>query len=52
VVERARIVLFAAEDLENKQIAVRMNITPEKAALAGSQRWEMLSACRNSGGGG
>jgi transposase len=32
VVERARIVLLAAEDLENKQIAVRMNITPEKAA--------------------
>ena len=32
VVERARIVLLAAEDLENKQIALRMNITPEKAA--------------------
>jgi transposase len=32
VVERARIVLLAAEDLENKWIAVRMNITPEKAA--------------------
>jgi transposase len=32
VVERARIVLLAAEHLENKQIAVRMNITPEKAA--------------------
>jgi transposase len=31
VVERARIVLLAAEDLENKQIAVRMNITEEKA---------------------
>jgi transposase len=31
-VERARIVLLAAEDLENKQIAIRMNITPEKAA--------------------
>ena len=32
VVERARIVLLAAEDLENKQIALRMAITAEKAA--------------------
>jgi len=32
VVERARIVLLAAEGLENKQIARRMGITPEKAA--------------------
>lgn len=32
VVERAGIVLLAAEDLENKQIAVRMDITPETAA--------------------
>ena len=32
VVERARIVLLAAEGLENKQIAQRMGITPEKAA--------------------
>lgn len=31
-VERAQIVLLAAEGLENKQIAVRMAITPEKAA--------------------
>ena len=32
VVERARIVLRAAEGLENKQIARLMSITPEKAA--------------------
>jgi len=32
VVERARIVLLAAEGLENKQIAGRMGVTPEKAA--------------------
>jgi transposase len=32
VVERARIVLLAAEGLENRQIALRMAITPEKAA--------------------
>jgi transposase len=32
LVERARIVLLAAEGLENKQIARRMHITPEKAA--------------------
>jgi transposase len=32
VVERARIVLLAAEGLENKQIAKRMEITPEKTA--------------------
>jgi transposase len=32
VVERARIVLLAAEGLENKQIARRMGVTPEKAA--------------------
>ena len=32
VVERARIVLLAAEGLENQQIAQRMGITPEKAA--------------------
>jgi len=32
VVERARIVLLAAEGLENRQIARRMAITPEKAA--------------------
>ena len=32
LVERARIVLLAAEGLENKQIARRMGITPEKAA--------------------
>jgi len=32
VVERARIVLLAAEGLENKQIAQRMGMTPEKAA--------------------
>jgi len=32
VVERARIVLLAAEGLENKQIARRMRVTPEKAA--------------------
>ncbi len=32
VVERARIVLQAAEGLENQQIAQRMGITPEKVA--------------------
>ena len=32
VVERARIVLLAAEGLENRQIAARIGITPEKAA--------------------
>lgn len=32
LVERARIVLRAAEGLENKQIAVQMGIMPEKAA--------------------
>ena len=32
VVERARVVLLAAEGVENKQIAGRMGITPEKAA--------------------
>ena len=32
VVERARIVLLAAEGLENRQIAARMDITPEKVA--------------------
>ena len=32
VVERARIVLLAAEGLENRQIALRMAITPEKVA--------------------
>jgi len=32
VVERARVVLMAAEGLENKEIARRMNMTPEKAA--------------------
>jgi transposase len=32
VVERARIVLLAADGLENKQIATRMRMTPEKAA--------------------
>ena len=32
VVERARIVLLAAEGLENKQIAQRVGIWPEKAA--------------------
>lgn len=32
VVERARIVLQAAEGLENQQIAKRMSITPEKVA--------------------
>jgi transposase len=32
VVERARVVLLAAAGLENKQIARRMGITPEKAA--------------------
>src|ERR1035438_816802 len=32
VVERARIVLWAANGLENKQIAQRTGITPEKAA--------------------
>jgi transposase len=32
VVERARIVLLATNGLENKQIAQRMKITPEKAA--------------------
>ncbi len=32
VVERARIVLLAADGLENKQIARRMNTTPKKAA--------------------
>src|ERR1700760_3183167 len=32
VVERARVVLLAAEGLENKQIVRRMGITPEKAA--------------------
>ena len=32
LVERARIVLLAAEGLENRQIALRMAITPEKAA--------------------
>ncbi len=32
MVERAQIVLLAAEGLENKQIAQRMGMTPEKAA--------------------
>ncbi len=32
VVERARVVLLAAEWLENKKIARQMNTTPEKAA--------------------
>jgi len=32
LVERARIVLLAADGLENQQIARRMRITPEKAA--------------------
>ena len=32
VVERARVVLMAADGLENKEIAGRMNMTPEKAA--------------------
>jgi transposase len=32
VVERARIVLLAAEGLENQQIASRMSMTPEKVA--------------------
>ena len=32
VVERARVVLLAADGLENKQIAQRMKMTPEKAA--------------------
>ena len=32
LVERARIVLLAAEGLENNQIARRMHITPEKVA--------------------
>jgi len=32
LVERARIVLLAADGLENQQIALRMGITPEKAA--------------------
>ena len=32
LVERARIVLLAADGLENKQIAQRMNMTPKKAA--------------------
>src|ERR1700759_5739990 len=31
-VARTRVVLLAAEDLENKQIARRMGLTPEKAA--------------------
>ena len=31
-VERARIVLLAADGLENQQIAQRMRMTPEKAA--------------------
>ena len=32
LVERAQIVLLAADGLENKQIAQRMNMTPKKAA--------------------
>jgi transposase len=32
VVERARVVLLAAEGVENRQIAARMGITPEKVA--------------------
>lgn len=32
IVERARIVLLAADGLQNQQIAQRMNMTPEKAA--------------------
>ena len=32
LVERAKIVLLAADGLENKQIAQRMNMTPKKAA--------------------
>jgi len=32
LVERARIVLLAAQGLQNKEIAARMGITPEKAA--------------------
>ncbi len=45
VAERARIVLLAADGLENQQIAWRMGITPEKAA-----RWaEALSGGRHLG---
>lgn len=44
VVERARVVLLAADGLENKEIARRMNMTPEKAALA-----EPLSHRRHCG---
>ena len=32
LIERARIVLLAADGLENKQIAKRMRMTPEKVA--------------------
>jgi hypothetical protein len=47
VVERARVVLMAAEGLENKEIAGRMNMTPEKAA-----RWaEPLSGRRHRSSG-
>ena len=51
-VERARVVLLAADGLENKQIAQRMNMTPEKAARS---RNRFLAGCiaalerRNSG---
>jgi hypothetical protein len=47
LVERARIVLLAADGLENKQIAQRMNMTPEKGvALA-----EPLPGMRHRGSG-
>ncbi len=55
VVERAGIVLLAAEDLENKQIAVRMHITPETAArwrnafpAGGIAGWRRTRAARQN----
>ena len=54
LVERARIVLLAAEGLENNQIARRMHITPEKVArwrsrfLAGGHGSQVVGAgCRS-----
>lgn len=43
LVERARIVLLAADGQENQQIARRMNMTPEKAARWRTASWQAAS---------
>src|SRR3974390_2481337 len=45
LVERARILLLAADGLENRQIAQRLRITPEKAA-----RWRSRFLAGGGGG--